>query len=114
MPDLDEVVEIAGEGRLACNQVLYHLKERAIEHAVIPWCQEHGVAAVAYSPLGHDSFPVPRTHGGRVLEQIAAAHSATPARSHSNSCSDTPRYSQSPRPPAQNMPPKTRAPGFCG
>jgi len=24
---------IAGEGRLACNQVLYHLQERAIEHA---------------------------------------------------------------------------------
>jgi diketogulonate reductase-like aldo/keto reductase len=77
VPDLDEVVEIAGEGRLACNQVLYHLKERAIEHAVIPWCQEHGVAAVAYSPFGHDNFPGPRTRGGRVLEQIAAAHSAT-------------------------------------
>ncbi len=77
VPDLDEVVEIAGEGRLACNQVLFHLKERAIEHAVIPWCQEHGVAAVAYSPFGHDNFPGPRTRGGRVLEQIAAAHSAT-------------------------------------
>src|SRR2546421_5826171 len=35
-PDLEEALEIAGEGRLACNQVLYHLEERAIEHAVIP------------------------------------------------------------------------------
>src|SRR5512136_3107733 len=27
--DLDEISEVAGEGRIACNQVLYHLKERA-------------------------------------------------------------------------------------
>jgi diketogulonate reductase-like aldo/keto reductase len=33
---------------------------------------------VAYSPFGHDSFPGPRTPGGRVLAEIAAAHGATP------------------------------------
>jgi diketogulonate reductase-like aldo/keto reductase len=32
---------------------------------------------VAYSPFGHGRFPGPRTAGGRVLEQIAAAHGAT-------------------------------------
>ncbi len=37
--DLDEILDVSGEGRIACNQVLYHLKERAIEHAVIPWCR---------------------------------------------------------------------------
>jgi diketogulonate reductase-like aldo/keto reductase len=77
VPDLEEVREIAGEGRVACNQVLYHLQERAIEHAVLPWCEEHGVAVVAYSPFGHGDFPGPRTPGGRVLHQIAAAHGAT-------------------------------------
>src|SRR5271157_4539001 len=41
-PDLDEALEIVGEGQLTCNQVLYHLEERAIEHAVIPWCEAHG------------------------------------------------------------------------
>jgi diketogulonate reductase-like aldo/keto reductase len=35
--DLDEMLAVAGEGKIACNQVLYHLRERAIEHAVIPW-----------------------------------------------------------------------------
>ena len=78
VPDLEEAVRIAGEGRLVCNQVLYHLKERAIEHAVIPWCEEHGVAVVAYSPFGHGDFPSPRTKGGQVLREIAAAHKATP------------------------------------
>ena len=47
--DLEEAVSIAGEGTLACNQVLYHLKERSIEHAVIPWCEQHGVAVVGYT-----------------------------------------------------------------
>ncbi|HXT49668.1 MAG TPA: aldo/keto reductase, partial [Thermoanaerobaculia bacterium] len=34
--ELAEVIAIAGEGRCACNQVLYHLQERGIEHAVMP------------------------------------------------------------------------------
>jgi diketogulonate reductase-like aldo/keto reductase len=77
VPDLETVIQIAGEGQLACNQVLYHLQERAIEHAVIPWCERHNVAVVAYSPFGHGRFPTPRTSGGRVLKQIADAHQAT-------------------------------------
>jgi diketogulonate reductase-like aldo/keto reductase len=76
--DLDEARSIAGDGQIACNQVLYHLKERAIEHAVLPWCERHGVAVVGYSPFGHDRFPGPRTAGGRVLAEIAATHRATP------------------------------------
>jgi len=78
VPDLEEALEIAGEGGLVCNQVLYHLQERAIEHAVLPWCEEHDVAVVGYAPFGHGSFPGPDTPGGRVLQEIAAAHKATP------------------------------------
>ena len=76
--DLDEILEVAGEGRIVCNQVLYHLKERAIEHAVTPWCEKHGVAVVAYSPFGHDDFPDARSKGGAVLAKIAEARRATP------------------------------------
>jgi diketogulonate reductase-like aldo/keto reductase len=76
--DLDEILEVAGEGKLACNQVLYHLKERAIEHALIPWCKQHGVAVVAYSPFGHNDFPAPRSKEGEVLQRVANAHRATP------------------------------------
>jgi diketogulonate reductase-like aldo/keto reductase len=76
--DLDEVAAIAGAGHPACNQVLYHLRERAIEHAVLPWCQRHGTAVVAYTPFGQSNSPFDaRTEQGRVLEQIAAAHRAT-------------------------------------
>jgi diketogulonate reductase-like aldo/keto reductase len=76
--DLDEVRAITGEKHLACDQVLYHLRERGIEHDLIPWCEKHDVAVVAYSPFGHGSFPGPRTPGGAVLQEIAAAHGATP------------------------------------
>ena len=78
VPDLEEAWEIAGDNRIACNQVLYHLKERAIEHRVIPWCEAHDVAVVGYSPFGHGDFPRPSTTGGRLLREIAAAHGATP------------------------------------
>jgi diketogulonate reductase-like aldo/keto reductase len=75
--DLNELLAVAGKGRIACNQVLYHLQERAIEHAVIPWCEKHGVAVVAYSPFGHDDFPSPLSKQGQVLQSIADAHKAT-------------------------------------
>jgi diketogulonate reductase-like aldo/keto reductase len=76
--DLDELRDVAGEGAIACNQVLYHLKERAIEHAVIPWCERHEVAVVAYSPFGHDDFPAPGSKAGALLQGIADAHRASP------------------------------------
>jgi diketogulonate reductase-like aldo/keto reductase len=76
--DLHELLAVAGRGEIACNQVLYHLQERAIEHAVIPWCEAHGVAVVAYSPFGHNDFPSPRNKPGEVLRTIADAHRASP------------------------------------
>ncbi len=75
---LSDALEIAGEGKVVCNQVLYHLQERAIEHAVIPFCEEHGIAVVAYSPFGSGKFPSPSSGGGRALSEIAEARGATP------------------------------------
>jgi diketogulonate reductase-like aldo/keto reductase len=77
-PDLEEALALAGEGRIACNQVLYHLKERGMEHAVLPWCEAHRVAVVGYSPFAQGKFPGPRAPGGRVLREISAKYSATP------------------------------------
>ena len=46
---------------------------------VIPWCEENGVAVVAYSPFGHaGGFPEPHSAGGRVLKAIAERHKSTP------------------------------------
>lgn len=75
--DLDEALAIVGDGRgdaaLVCNQVLYHLAERTIEHRVVPWCEQHGVAVVAYSPLGsRGGFP------RKGLDAVARRLGATP------------------------------------
>jgi diketogulonate reductase-like aldo/keto reductase len=75
--DLDDTYRLVGSRRIACNQVLYHLEERAIEHGVIPWCEEHGVAVVAYSPFGSGNFPSPRSNNGKLLQEIADAHRVT-------------------------------------
>jgi diketogulonate reductase-like aldo/keto reductase len=71
--DLDEVVRLAGPRRVACNQVLYHLGERGIEHYVIPACERHKIAVVAYSPFGQGRF-----RSRPALEEIARARGATP------------------------------------
>ncbi len=76
--DLAEALSVAGSGKIACNQVLYHLEERAIEHAVIPWCEKHDVAVVAYSPFGHSGFPDAASKGGKVLAEIAKTQGASP------------------------------------
>src|SRR5579862_8876562 len=75
--DLKAVHSLSRSNPPACNQVLYHLEQRAIEHAVIPWCSTRNIAVVAYSPFGSRSgFPAPGSAGGRVLQQIADAHGA--------------------------------------
>jgi diketogulonate reductase-like aldo/keto reductase len=72
--DLAEALALAGPNKLACNQVLYHLGERSIEHRVVPWCEQHGVAVVAYSPLGsRGGFPT-----SRGLTRLAQRLGATP------------------------------------
>ncbi len=61
-----------GESRLACNQVLYHLRDRAIERDVLPYCEREGLAVVGYTPLGKGGF----LRG--VVADIAAGRGRTP------------------------------------
>jgi diketogulonate reductase-like aldo/keto reductase len=74
--ELDQALSIAGPGRIACNQVLYHLGERSIEHAVLPWCEANGVTLVGYTPFGRAKFP-PSGSGGDALARIAKARGKT-------------------------------------
>lgn len=76
--ELAEAARIAGGGRIACNQVLYHLGERSVEHAVIPFCEAHGIAVVAYSPFGSGRLPGAGDPRGRVLAEIARDCGASP------------------------------------
>ena len=61
-----------GDVPLACNQVLYHLRDRSIERDVVPWCERQGVAVVGYTPLARGGFM-----RGAVAD-VAKRHGATP------------------------------------
>ncbi|HWC99686.1 MAG TPA: aldo/keto reductase [Candidatus Sulfopaludibacter sp.] len=63
--------------RLASNQVLYHLGERGIERKLIPYCQQHQIAVVGYTPFGRGAFPKPSSPGGKVLAQVAERNGRT-------------------------------------
>jgi diketogulonate reductase-like aldo/keto reductase len=45
-----------GTMRLACNQVLYHLRDRDIEKDVLPHCERERIAVVGYTPLARGGF----------------------------------------------------------
>jgi diketogulonate reductase-like aldo/keto reductase len=62
---------------LACNQVLYHLRERGIEHALVPAAAELDIAVVAYTPFGRGKFPRAGSAALSALEKIATKHGAT-------------------------------------
>lgn len=63
--------------RLAANQVLYHLKDRGIERRLLPFCQEHDIAVMGYSPFGHRDFLKRSTAGAKILEEIGKRHNKT-------------------------------------
>jgi diketogulonate reductase-like aldo/keto reductase len=74
--DLDEAKAALGPGKLAANQVLYHLEERGAESDVIPWCRREKVAVVAYSPFGAGRFVSGK--GKAVLDEVARSLGKTP------------------------------------
>lgn len=79
--DVDEMFEaqkLLDPIPLACNQVLYHLHERGIEHRLIPEAEAAGIAIVAYTPFGRGRFPARAAREDGVLATIAKKHGATP------------------------------------
>jgi diketogulonate reductase-like aldo/keto reductase len=78
--DVDDMLEAASYLRdvpLACNQVLYHLRERGIESALIAEAAKQDIAIVAYTPFGRGKFPSAKSQSGAALERVAAKHGAT-------------------------------------
>jgi diketogulonate reductase-like aldo/keto reductase len=75
--DMEELNKAQGGGNCAANQVLYHPNSRGIEYDLVPWCEQRGVAIMAYSPLGHTTSRLLRSPA---LQSIAKRHGVTPAQ----------------------------------
>lgn len=73
--DLKEALALVGEGKIVCNQVLYHVEERTVEADVLPFCRMHDITVFAYSPLGQGTLPKHKD-----LSAIARAHKASEAQ----------------------------------
>ena len=74
--DLEEAQAALEHERIACNQVLYHLGERTVEEHELPYCREHDIAIVGYTPFGRGDWT--DRPGAHALEAIARKHGATP------------------------------------
>lgn len=72
--DLREARRALTTGRIACNQVLYHLGDRGIERRLLPYCAAEGIAVVGYSPFAQGRFPAPTSAGDKALAEIGARH----------------------------------------
>ena len=78
--DVDEMFEakaLLDPIPLACNQVLYHLHERGVEHRLIPQAGAEDIAIVAYTPYGRGRFPAKASREDGVLGSVAKKHRAT-------------------------------------
>jgi diketogulonate reductase-like aldo/keto reductase len=73
--DMEEAFVLPGGREIVTDQVLYNLAHRGIEWDLLPWCREHGLPVMAYSPI----------HQGKLirdkrLKLVASRRGATPAQ----------------------------------
>jgi diketogulonate reductase-like aldo/keto reductase len=74
--DLENLFHIPQGDRCATNQVPYNLGDRSIERDLLPWCEQHGMPVIAYSPLGGPGATLLRDH---TLARIGEAHGCSAA-----------------------------------
>ena len=74
--DMENLFRVPKGDRCATNQLPYNLGDRGIESDVLPWCEQHSVPVMAYSPLGGTGANLLRDP---TLIRIGAAHGCSPA-----------------------------------
>jgi diketogulonate reductase-like aldo/keto reductase len=78
LSQLKQAQKALPRSRIVCNQLLYHLRSRGIEHGLVPYCESQDIAVVGYSPFGQGDFPPANSKQGIALEKIASRHGKTP------------------------------------
>ncbi len=73
--ELPAAMALPGGSGIATNQVLYNLQRRGIELDLLPWCQQHQLPTMAYSPIEQG-----RLLPNSTLQQIAAGRGVTAAQ----------------------------------
>jgi diketogulonate reductase-like aldo/keto reductase len=73
---MEDLFRVPDGHRCATNQVPYSLNNRRIERDVLPWCKQHNLPVMAYSPLGGGNNLV---IGDRTLAQVGTIHGCSAA-----------------------------------
>jgi diketogulonate reductase-like aldo/keto reductase len=73
---MEDLFRVPDGHRCATNQVPYSLNNRRIERDVLPWCKQHNLPVMAYSPLGGDNNLVV---ADRTLAQVGTMHGCSAA-----------------------------------
>ena len=73
---MEDLFRVPDGHRCTTNQVPYSLNNRRIESDVLPWCKQHNLPVMAYSPLGGDSNLLVRD---RTLAQVGTIHGCSAA-----------------------------------
>jgi diketogulonate reductase-like aldo/keto reductase len=74
--DMEDLFRVTDGHHCATNQVPYNLGYRHIERDLLPWCEQHGMPLMAYSPLGGPGASLLRN---TTLASIGAAHGCSAA-----------------------------------
>lgn len=79
LKELEAARSCVGDGGIAAVQVEYNLFDRSIEQNLLPYCRQHGIAVIGYSPLdqGHICGGPDRR---AALDKIAAGYGCSPAQ----------------------------------
>ena len=101
--DLEAARAALRNNEIVSNQILYNLRRRGAERDVIPYCREHNIAVIAYSPLAEGALAggnggssirpgwlSGRNRGRRALAETAAATGRTAAQVAINWVADQP------------------------
>jgi len=92
--ELRAAQEVMTKYPIVANQVLYNLNRREIERDLLPYCQEHNITILAYTPLDDGRLATSarfrRSQSTRVLEQVAADVQKTLAQVALNWCTARP------------------------
>lgn len=76
--EMEALFRCEGGDHCCVNQVLYNLSNRGIEYDLIPWCREHGVQIMAYSPLGDDTAGRHLMTHTEAVKTLAAKYAVAP------------------------------------
>jgi len=92
--ELRAAQEVMTKYPIVSNQVLYNLNRREIERDLLPYCQEHNITILAYTPLDDGRLATAsrfrRSQSTRILEQVATDVQKTLAQVALNWCTARP------------------------